>query len=142
VYRTHWTADEGADRTWAEKLRTAHQARRAATAELRTDPTDDAVRDLCKAYDHHTEFHVLRGCRLLSSRWAVVTDRLHAHLLSLLLGLPHVVLNDRYDKVHTFWETWTSNWSADTSWASTPEQALGQAEHLADPRHTADRLSK
>jgi exopolysaccharide biosynthesis predicted pyruvyltransferase EpsI len=131
VYRTDWTADEGADRTWAEQLRTVHQACRAAAVELRADPTDRTVRDLCEAYDHHAELHVLRGCGLLSSGRAVVTDRLHGHLLSLLLGLPHVVLNDRYSKVRGFWETWTSDWPA-ASWANTPEQALGQAERLAD----------
>jgi hypothetical protein len=40
---------------------------------------------------HFTQ--VLRGCRLLGSGHTVVTDRLHAHVLSLPLG---------------FWETWTN----------------------------------
>jgi pyruvyl transferase EpsO len=37
----------------------------------------------------------------------VVTDRLHAHLLALLLGIPHVVLDNSYGKLHHFIAAWT-----------------------------------
>ena len=29
----------------------------------------------------------------------IITDRLHASLMSLLIGRPHVILNDKYKKV-------------------------------------------
>lgn len=47
------------------------------------------------------------GRRLLSRGRVVVTDRLHGHLLSLLLGIPHVIMDDRYGKLRSFYETWT-----------------------------------
>lgn len=50
-----------------------------------------------------------RGLGMLSSgRW-VLTDRLHAHILSLLLGLPHVALDNSYGKLSSFMHAWTSN---------------------------------
>lgn len=48
-----------------------------------------------------------RGLRLLSQGRAVVTDRLHAHILSLLLDIPHVVLDNSYGKVGGFVAEWT-----------------------------------
>lgn len=47
------------------------------------------------------------GRRLLSRARVVVTDRLHGHVLSLLLGIPHVIMDDRYGKMRSFYETWT-----------------------------------
>lgn len=48
-----------------------------------------------------------RGFALLSRGEIVVTDRLHAHILCLLSGIPHVVLPDRFGKIEHFLETWT-----------------------------------
>ncbi|WP_276524270.1 polysaccharide pyruvyl transferase family protein, partial [Enterobacter hormaechei] len=42
---------------------------------------------------------VERGLRLLSRGERIVTDRLHGHILSLLLGIPHVVLDNDYGKL-------------------------------------------
>ncbi len=46
------------------------------------------------------------GVRLLSRGEAVVTDRLHGHILCLLLAIPHVVVPDRFGKVASFHATW------------------------------------
>ena len=43
---------------------------------------------------------------LLSHARIIVTDRLHAGILSSLLGIPHVVLDNSYGKVHAFYRTW------------------------------------
>lgn len=51
-----------------------------------------------------------RGLRLLSQGRAVVTDRLHAHILSLLLDVPHVVLDNSYGKVSRFVAEWTRDY--------------------------------
>lgn len=48
-----------------------------------------------------------RGLDFLARGRVVVTDRLHGHLLCLLMGIPHVVLPDRYGKTVAFIETWT-----------------------------------
>ncbi len=50
---------------------------------------------------------VRRGCRLLGRGRAVVTDRLHAHILCLLMDIPHVLLDNTYGKLSAFYETWT-----------------------------------
>lgn len=39
------------------------------------------------------------GNEILSLGRVIVTDRLHASILSLLMGKPHVMINDRYKKV-------------------------------------------
>jgi pyruvyl transferase EpsO len=71
--------------------------------------------------------HRLRhGCRLLSAGQVVVTDRLHAHILSLLLGIPHVILDNSYGKLRQFYETWTDG-SELVRWASDPAGALALA---------------
>lgn len=49
------------------------------------------------------------GAALLSRGRTVVTDRLHGHILALLLGIPHVLANSRSGKVHDFVETWTAS---------------------------------
>lgn len=46
--------------------------------------------------------------RLLSAGERLVTDRLHGHVLATLLGVPHIVVNDRFGKVEALWSTWTS----------------------------------
>jgi exopolysaccharide biosynthesis predicted pyruvyltransferase EpsI len=49
-----------------------------------------------------------RGLGVLARGRVVVTDRLHAHVLCLLMAVPHVVLPDRHGKIQSFIETWTS----------------------------------
>jgi pyruvyl transferase EpsO len=63
------------------------------------------------------------GCAMLAGGRAVITDRLHGHILSLLLGIPHAVLDNNYGKVRQFYETWTSDATL-ARWAETPSQAL------------------
>ena len=47
------------------------------------------------------------GLRLLLRGRMVLTDRLHAHILSLLLGKPHIVLDNSYGKIAKFADMWT-----------------------------------
>jgi pyruvyl transferase EpsO len=49
-----------------------------------------------------------RGCELLSRGRIVVTDRLHAHILSTLLGIPNIVLDNSYGKLSGFIAAWTA----------------------------------
>lgn len=48
-----------------------------------------------------------RGLQILSSGRVVVTNKLHGHVLSLLSGIPHVVLDNSYGKVKGLYETWS-----------------------------------
>lgn len=59
------------------------------------------------AYDALARRRLAVGARVLSRGRVVVTDRLHAHLLSLLLGIPHVVLDNSYGKLSSFLDAWT-----------------------------------
>jgi pyruvyl transferase EpsO len=59
------------------------------------------------SYETAARARVLRGCQLLSSGRVVITDRLHAHLLSLLAGIPHAVLDNSYGKLGRFLDIWT-----------------------------------
>jgi exopolysaccharide biosynthesis predicted pyruvyltransferase EpsI len=58
-------------------------------------------------YEAAARERVARGCRLLSSGRVVITDRLHAHILSLLLDIPHAALDNSYGKLGRFLDAWT-----------------------------------
>lgn len=60
------------------------------------------------------------GLRLLVRGRRVLTDRLHAHILSLLLGKPHIVLDNSYGKIARFAAAWTGE-AAFTSAATLPD---------------------
>jgi pyruvyl transferase EpsO len=75
-------------------------------------------RPLSAAYDAFARERVARGLRLLSRGTTVVTDRLHGHLLCLLLDIPHFLVDTRFGKVRDFFDTWTyrcglSRWCSD-----------------------------
>jgi pyruvyl transferase EpsO len=90
------------------------------------------------SYDWQAERRLRFGCRLLASGSVVVTDRLHAHILSLLLGIPHVVLDNNYGKLRRFCETWDTLSSPLVRWADAPPAALAEARALLDGgRHVA-----
>lgn len=69
------------------------------------------------------------GCRALSAGRAVITDRLHAHILCVLLGIPHVLLDNNYGKLRSFYDTWTRECEL-TRWADSPDAAIDLAESL------------
>jgi pyruvyl transferase EpsO len=50
-----------------------------------------------------------RGARQLARGRTVVTDRLHAHIMSLLLGRPHAVLDNSYGKIQRFMDAWKTD---------------------------------
>lgn len=54
---------------------------------------------------------LIRGLQQLASAEFVITDRLHAHILSVLLDLPHAVLDNSYGKVSGFMDLWTGDFS-------------------------------
>lgn len=70
------------------------------------------------------------GVQLLGKGRVVVTDRLHGFLLSLLLGIPHVVLDNSYGKVTAHHRCWTRD-SSLTHVAENVDQALALARDLA-----------
>lgn len=81
------------------------------------------------SYDTAARVRVLRGCRLLSSGRVVITDRLHAHILSLLLGIPNAVLDNSYGKLRRFLDVWTGE-AAGVHRAASTEDAEDWAASL------------
>ncbi|MER7702576.1 polysaccharide pyruvyl transferase family protein [Kitasatospora sp. NPDC097605] len=132
VHRTDWTAQEGADASWSAAARSVRRRLDKASAQVRATASDRAVAELADAQDHHARLQLQRGCRLLGSASAVVTDRLHGHLLSLLLGLPHVVIDDRHGKISGYWQTWGHDRHRVARRAPDAEQALRAATELLD----------
>jgi exopolysaccharide biosynthesis protein PssK len=88
-------------------------------------------------YEALARARVLRGCRLLSSGRVVITDRLHAHLLCLLLDIPHAVLDNSYGKLRRFIDVWTGD-AASVYRAS----SLDDAEHWAASAVSAARAPR
>lgn len=72
---------------------------------------------------HLAEGRLERGLELLCSGSIVVTDRLHAHILSTLLDKPHVVLDNNYGKIFSYIDAWTHAYPHLRK-ASTPEEAV------------------
>jgi pyruvyl transferase EpsO len=70
----------------------------AASAVLSLNPSEIRLRKLDAAA--HNRFR--RGIRQISRGRAIVTDRLHVHICSLLLGRPHAVLDNSYGKLRRF----------------------------------------
>ena len=67
-----------------------------------------------------------RGLRLLTRGRVVISDRLHGHILCVLCGVPHVIVDNSYGKIRAFYDQWTS--SLDTcAWA----ESLLEAESIA-----------
>lgn len=64
-------------------------------------------RTLAGLYDGMAATRVARGCALLSRGRVVVTDRLHAHIICVLMGVPHVLLDNAYGKLTRFHRLWT-----------------------------------
>ncbi|MEU1287745.1 polysaccharide pyruvyl transferase family protein [Kitasatospora sp. NPDC005856] len=136
VHRTDWNAGEGGGPDWPARLRGARLAIRTAADALRRTPTARSADALADVFDAHARLHLRRGCRLLGGARAVVTDRLHAHLLCLLLGLEHTVLDDRNGKISSYRDTWRHRHAwPQTHMAPTPHQALlHAAAQAAGPR--------
>ena len=66
---------------------------------------------------------------MLSRGKVIITDRLHGHILSLLLGIEHIVLDNNYGKLSSFYESWTR--ASDLAhWARSPEEAAALARDL------------
>ena len=69
-----------------------------------------------------------RGFAMLNSAERVVTDRLHGHILSSLLGKPHIVLDNLYGKITTFIDAWPKD--PYTTRVKTLEEARAALEAL------------
>lgn len=75
------------------------------------------------------ENEMRRGMDILGRGRVVITDRLHGHILSLLMRVPHVVVDNRYGKVSNFVTAWTGDDST-VHRAGTLEEAVEVAKEM------------
>jgi pyruvyl transferase EpsO len=91
---------------------------------------------LAATFDPLARAWVRRGVDIVSRGRVVITDRLHGHVFCLLLGIPHVVLDNETGKVAALYDTFTVD-SPLSHLADSPEQALALARRrirsLDDP---------
>lgn len=74
------------------------KARGAISAWLELHPSEARLRVLDAAARHRFN----RGINQIARGRAIVTDRLHVHICSLLTGRPHAVLDNNYGKIRRF----------------------------------------
>ncbi|HTX09590.1 MAG TPA: polysaccharide pyruvyl transferase family protein [Solirubrobacteraceae bacterium] len=78
--------------------------------------------------DKFAKANLRRGIAMLSTGERLVTDRLHGHVLACLLGVDHVVVNDRFGKIEAMWRTWTHRFTC-AQFASTWAEADEMLSH-------------
>ncbi|MFF7841883.1 polysaccharide pyruvyl transferase family protein [Streptomyces ossamyceticus] len=128
-------AREATDAEWRQAKETLWRGRARALCRASSGDPVGAAPALLAAYDGLARLQLARGCRLLTSGRVAVTDRLHGHVLGLLLGLPHVLVPDRYGKIRSYWDTWTAHRPP-----SAPGATVAWAGSEAEARETAGRL--
>ncbi len=122
---------DGVRTDWlAERLTVLRVASVALDRAVRLRPFRRLARPLLsRLYAPLAHQRLDRGLRILASARVVITDRLHGHILSLLMGVPHVVLDNTYGKLSTFRDAWTADVDS-VSWASSPAEARVIASQL------------
>lgn len=91
------------EQRWRSALRLAARTRRHKRL---ARPAQWAAR---RSFETLAREELQLGITLLAGARAVVTDRLHGHILSELLGLQHAVVDNRNGKVFSFIDTWTGD---------------------------------
>jgi exopolysaccharide biosynthesis predicted pyruvyltransferase EpsI len=84
---------------------------------------------IARGYELKSRQRLRAGCSLLSSARVVVTDRLHAHILCLLLDIPHFLLDNNYGKIRGFFDRWTHG-SPLVTWCESSSEALERAARI------------
>jgi pyruvyl transferase EpsO len=110
----------------------ASKALGAASALLSLKPAEVRLAKLDAAA--HNRFR--RGIRQISRGRAIVTDRLHVHICSLLIGRPHAVLDNSYGKVRRFMAAFSGG--TDLSYlARSLDDGIAWAHHQASGKAAA-----
>lgn len=125
VLKRDWPGERG---RWRRRRLASRGLSFATSAEPRLGAL---VRPLgSAAYPRLAGERVATGLGLIAGARAVITDRLHAHVFSLLCGVPHVLLDNSTGKLRTFYETWTGD-SPLVHWADDEPAAFERALALA-----------
>ena len=123
VHRTDWVWEEDNSVIWLnQRLRRLLRHRPGLRAPLQGL--------LSSTYAPVARERMRRGMRLIGAGRVVVTNRLHGHILCLLLGIRHVLLDNSYGKVRGFYDAWTRP-SPLAEWSDDESDALARARALA-----------
>jgi exopolysaccharide biosynthesis predicted pyruvyltransferase EpsI len=76
-----------------------------------------------RLYDAQARRNVDDATRKLGRGRVVVTDRLHAHVLCALLGIPHVVVDNSYGKIGAVFDEYSGRFST-ARFATSPAEAV------------------
>jgi len=114
---------------WLEEGRFA--LRRAAITSAVVTLMDSPAAARVRRYERLARTRLGRGMKLLSTGRVVVTDRLHGHILSTLLDIPHVALDNNYRKIGNFIDAWTHSLDL-LRVAASLDEAMTKATALLD----------
>lgn len=116
-------------------IRLGDYVRRQRGLRPRLEPISNPI--LHRLYERMAWARLTAGCRLLGRGRVVITDRLHGHILCLLLGIEHVLLDNSYGKLSRFHARWT-NTSTITHWSSSWVEAKRIADGLLAKQASAE----
>lgn len=68
---------------------------------------DPSHQMLLRLWQSLAKARLYRGRTLLERGRVVISDRLHVHILSILLDKPHILIDNSYGKLSNFHEAWT-----------------------------------
>ena len=85
---------------WIQESRTAIRAAKALGMARAASLNPERIKE--GKLQAAARARVRRGIRQISRGRAILTDRLHVHICSLLIGRPHAVLDNSYGKVRRF----------------------------------------
>lgn len=123
-----WMETQPDEPEWLTRHRLGRRTNRALRPRAATDPrwARWAWRPLGASIEPLGVGFTRRGVDLLGRGRVVVVDRLHGHILALLAGVPHVVLDNNYGKVSGTHHAWTHP-AVLATWADTGDQARATA---------------
>lgn len=120
---------------WLEDDRSALRRTAIGTRLLTLTNPPNAAR--VRHYERQAHSRLRRGIAQLSQGRVVITDRLHGHILSTLLAIPHVALDNSYRKIGNFIDAWTGRVDILRTATSLDEAAAEAAELLGETRRAA-----
>jgi exopolysaccharide biosynthesis predicted pyruvyltransferase EpsI len=81
------------------------------------------------SHERMAELSLLSARRILSPGRVIVTDRLHAHVYALLMGRPHVVVDNNYGKIRPIFDAYSGAFST-AHFADNIDDAMDAARQL------------
>lgn len=109
VHDVEWLLGVPGEPAWSRRARLARAANDRLLPRCRDDRrwARHAWRPLAATFAPLGTGYLERGLNIMARGRVLVTDKLHGHILALLSGRPHVVMDNSYGKVSATYETWT-----------------------------------